>query len=92
MSNPVPRLLDHWQQVRAELRALAEAEHPPIFDRHGREWTWQDGDVYVHDGLLAWPLASVRSPEAGLPTPDLAERNPNYAGLCATCRHDRTEN
>jgi hypothetical protein len=86
VSNPVPALLAGWRQLRAELRALEEAEHPPVIDRFGRVWAWVDGDLYEHDGLLAWPLDAVLDPNSGLPRPGLAQENPNYADLCAVCR------
>lgn len=87
MSNPVPSLLSTWRSLRAELRAAEEASHPDVYDGYGRRWVWKDGDLYIHDGLLAVPFDLIQS--WGLPTEGLADRNPNYAGLCAICRHEQ---
>lgn len=86
------------QQTAEERRVLAErgisaverAEHPDVVDHHGRVWTWKDGDLYVHDGALAWPLVFVLDGRHGLPEPGLADRNPNYSGLCLICRREAT--
>lgn len=84
----VGRLLDEWQVARATLRLIEEAEHPDIIDVHGRVWTWWKGDLYRHDGVLAWPLSLIRDPAFGLPRAGLADGNPNYASLCAICRRE----
>lgn len=81
----VRRLLQDWTNARAGLRALEEAEHPPMTDHYGRVWTWSAGDTYIHDGLMAWTREMILRQDAGLPSPELAG-NPNYAGLCAICR------
>lgn len=90
MSNPVPALLARWQAVRAEIRVLEEREHPDIQDAYGRRWVWKDGDLYVHDGLLAFSKDMISS--LNLPQPGLAEDNPNYAALCGICRHQEPAN
>lgn len=79
---PAAGLVDAWQAARAELRALEVAEHPPFADRHGRTWEWKDGDLWTHDGTLAFTRSMIDT--AGLPKPGLAG-NPNYADLCAIC-------
>ena len=79
------RLLEEWQEARAQLRALEHAEHPDVTDRHGRRWAWVSGDLYSHDDTLAFPLVMLE--ELELPRPGLADENPNYARLCDTCRH-----
>lgn len=78
------RLLEGWQEARAQLRALEHAEHPDVTDRHGRRWAWVSGDLYSHDDTLAFPLVMLE--ELELPRPGLADENPNYARLCDTCR------
>jgi hypothetical protein len=77
---PGARLVAEWQQARAELRAIEEAEHPPVTDRFGRVWTWKDRDLYVHD-QMAWTPQMIE--RGGLPSAVLAG-NPNY-DLCAIC-------
>jgi hypothetical protein len=77
--------IDSWLSVRAELAAIERAEHPDITDRFGRAWEWWKGDLYRHDGTIAIPQRWI--PEWGLPSAKLAG-NPNYAGLCETCRQD----
>lgn len=79
-------LVDEWQEARADLRVLLEADHPPITDRFGRVWVWRDGDLYAHDDTLAFPRTFIDDPRLGLPRPGLAADNPNYAGLCSICR------
>lgn len=83
----VASLVDEWRALRAELRAIEEAEHPDVVDHHGRVWRWKNGDLYTHDDTLAFPLRFVTDGKAGLPSPSLAD-NPNYARLCATCRQN----
>jgi hypothetical protein len=83
----IDKLLDDWQRIRAEIRAIEELEHPPIIDRHKRKWVWKDKDLYTHDGVMAWTRDMIERPNIGLPSPHLAD-NPNYAALCATCRQD----
>lgn len=75
--------LDEWERLRKELRAIEEAEHPPITDVLGRQWTWKDGDLYVHDGM-AWPREFVERAEMELPS-QAALENPNYR-WCPICR------
>lgn len=76
-----------WLEARAALRALDVAEHPDLTDRYGRTWVWKDGDLYVHDGLMAWTSTMILRQDIGLPAQSLA-RNPNYAGLCGICRQE----
>jgi hypothetical protein len=83
MVNPVPAMVEAWQQTRAELRAIDEAEHSPIVDVHGRVWTWRDKTLYVHD-QLACTADMIRAPGIGLPRQDRLGDNPNY-DLCAIC-------
>lgn len=83
----VSTLVDEWWVARAVQRELERAAHPDITDRFGRVWTWKDGDLYTHDNTLAFPLAFIDD-RIGLPRPGLADENPNYAGLCAICRHE----
>jgi hypothetical protein len=77
----VAKLLDEWQALRAEIRALEELEHPPIVDHLGREWTWKDGDLYRHDSTAA-PRHMINN--FGWPRRELLD-NPNYR-LCDACR------
>lgn len=79
----VARMLDMWQRMRAELRAAEEEWHPPLRDRFGREWTWASGDLWHHDGTLAYPRDMIDG--LGLP-PERLRGNPNYWRLCAACR------
>lgn len=77
-------LLDRWHAARAELRALEVAEHPPIIDKFGREWTWKDENLYTHDSM-AWPATIFDGPDSyGLPKAS-ALNNPNYV-FCDTCK------
>lgn len=79
------KLVTDWQAARLLLKELERAEHPDLVDHHGRVWTWKYGDLYVHDGCLAWPKDHVLDGTHGLPGPALAD-NPNYRELCPTCR------
>jgi hypothetical protein len=76
--------LGEWYAVRAELRAIEEAEHPVFRDQWGREWTWVSGDLWHHDSTLAYPRDMVDALR-GLP-PETLRKNPNYHKLCGTCR------
>lgn len=82
----VAGLVEIWQATRAELRAIEQAEHPDLTDQFGRVWLYRSRDLYVHDGLIAATADVVASPHLELPAPGLADRNPNYAGLCQVCR------
>jgi hypothetical protein len=83
MSTDVVRvLLASWQQSRAALRVIEEAEHPDVTDAFGRVWVWKDKDLYTHDGM-AWPLGHVTNKKMSLPT-DQALQNPNYQ-WCSIC-------
>lgn len=84
---PVASLIDGWRALRAELHAIEEAEHPDVTDAHGRVWRWESRDLYTHDDILAWPLTAITGGTFGLPTSALAD-NPNYVGLCGTCRRN----
>jgi hypothetical protein len=77
-------MLADWQAVRAELRAVEEAEHPAFADRFGRVWTWKGGDLWTHDDTLAFPRDMIDA-LTRLPSERL-RGNPNYHKLCATCR------
>jgi hypothetical protein len=77
-------MLAEWQALRAELRAIEEAEHPPFTDQFGRVWTWMSGDTWDHDDSLAMPRDMVER-LTSLPSERLRD-NPNYWKLCATCR------
>jgi hypothetical protein len=77
-------MLAEWQALRAELRAIDEAEHPAFADRFGRLWTWKGGDLWTHDGTLAFPRDMIDA-LTKLPREALRD-NPNYWKLCATCR------
>lgn len=78
-------MLAEWQALRAELRAIEEAEHPPFTDRFGRTWTWFGrGDTWHHDDTLAMPRDMVER-LASLP-PEKLRDNPNYWKLCEICR------
>lgn len=79
-------LIDQWQALRAELRAVEATEHPDIVDGYGRAWQWKSRDLYSHDETIATPAHLI--PTFGLPLAGLAERNPNYTRLCAVCRHE----
>lgn len=57
---------------------------PDIVDSYGRVWVWKDRDLFVHDDTIAATPEMIAV--AGLPQPGLADRNPNYHGLCAICR------
>lgn len=74
-----------WRAARAALAEIERGEHPDLTDRFGRVWVWQFGDVYVHDGCLAWPQPMILANDR-LPSPALAS-NPNYR-LCRTCTRD----
>lgn len=84
MSETVRKMLSDWQQGRAELRAIEEAEHPDITDHHGRVWVWRSGNIYAHDDTIAIPEELIAT--AGLPQHGLADKNSNYRRLCAICR------
>jgi hypothetical protein len=77
--------IDSWLAVRAEIAAIERAEHPDITDGFGRVWEWWKGDLYRHDGCIVIPRRWIA--EWGLPPAQLLN-NPNYAGLCETCRRD----
>lgn len=83
---PTAPLVDEWIQARADLRAMDEAEHPPISDKFGRDWTWTTASVYVHD-QMAWTEGMIRSGQFGLPRADRLRDNPNY-DLCSICTAD----
>lgn len=88
-ADPMPATLDAydaWMALRAELRALDVAAHPDIVDTYGRVWVWRDRELYSHDDTLCVPRHMVMT--FGLPRKGLADDNPNYARLCATCRHE----
>lgn len=81
----VRSLLADWQDARAELHALEEAEHPPFTDKFGRVWTWFGrGDTWHHDDTLAMSRDMIDR-LTGLP-PETLRGNPNYWQLCETCR------
>ncbi len=86
MHNPVPAMVDRWRELRAELAAIEQAEHPDQTDEFGRVWTWWKGDLYRHDDTLAVPLDMISLLD--LPRAGLAEDNPNYSKLCQTCRRE----
>ena len=77
-------MLAEWQALRAELRAIEEAEHPAFTDQFGRVWTWWKGDLWHHDDTLAMPRDMVEA-LGGLP-PERLRDNPNYWRLCEICR------
>lgn len=77
-------MLAEWKALRAELRAVEEAEHPAFTDRFGRVWTWVSGDLWHHDDTLAMPRDMIGK-LAKLP-PERLRANPNYWRLCETCR------
>lgn len=77
-------MLAEWQDVRAELRAIEEAEHPAFRDKWGRVWTWVDGDLWHHDDTLAMSRDMIDR-LTGLP-PERLRDNPNYHRLCRICR------
>jgi hypothetical protein len=77
-------LLAEWQEARAGLRAIEEAEHPAFRDRFGREWTWVSGDLWHHDDTLALTRDMIDR-VTGLP-PERLRDNPNYHKLCEICR------
>jgi hypothetical protein len=84
-------MLADWYAVRAELRAIEEAEHPAFRDKFGREWTWVSGDLWHHDDTLALTRDMIGA-LTRLP-PEKLRGNPNYHRLCETCRsqwHDRS--
>jgi hypothetical protein len=76
-------LIDEWQALRQELRAMEVAEHPDITDALGRVWKWKDGDLYTHDSIAS-PKAFVTRPKMSLPT-QAALENPNYQ-WCEICK------
>lgn len=80
----VRALLAEWQELRAEMRALEEAEHPPFLDKFGREWTWWKGDLWHHDNTSACTRDMIDR-IATLP-PERLRDNPNYHKLCGICR------
>lgn len=77
-------MLAEWQALRAELRAIEEAEHPAFADKFGRLWTWVSGDLWHHDDTLAFPRDMIDK-LTRLPSERLRD-NPNYWKLCETCR------
>lgn len=77
-------MLAEWQALRAELRAIEEAEHPAVTDKWGRVWTWVSGDLWHHDDTLALTRDMIDK-LTGLP-PEKLRGNPNYHGLCDICR------
>lgn len=83
----VNEMINSWQDARRELAGLDAAEHPDVTDRFGRVWAWKSGDLYTHDGTLAFPRKFIDDESLGLPSAQLAD-NPNYSRLCTTCRSD----
>lgn len=79
-------MIAEWQNLRAQICKLEQAEHPDIVDRHGRAWTRRAGTLYTHDDTLSLPADMIH--DSGLPPAGLADRNPNYTRLCNICRHD----
>jgi len=77
-------MLDEWQALRAELRAIEVAEHPALTDKFGRVWTWTCHDCYHHDNTLALTRDMIGR-LASLP-PERLRGNPNYWQLCEICR------
>lgn len=77
-------MLAEWQALRAELRAIEEAEHPAFADKFGRVWTWVSKELWHHDDTLAMPRDMIDA-LTRLPSERL-RGNPNYHKLCATCR------
>lgn len=77
-------MLADWQALRAELRAIEEAEHPAFADKFGRVWTWRKGDLWHHDDTLALPRDMIDA-LTRLPSERL-RGNPNYWKLCEICR------
>jgi hypothetical protein len=77
-------MLAEWQALRAELRAIEEAEHPAFTDRFGRLWTWKSKELWHHDDTLAMSRDMVDA-LTGLP-PERLRGNPNYWQLCDICR------
>jgi hypothetical protein len=83
-------MLAEWQALRAELRVIEEAEHPPFTDRFGRVWTWFGReDTWHHDDTLAMSRDMVER-LTGLPHEKLRD-NPNYHKLCDICRSRWTD-
>lgn len=83
----VSKFFDEWRALRAELAALARAEHPDITDRFGRVWAWKSKDLYRHCGNAA-PADMIE--EFGLPTQSALD-NQNY-DLCGICINGRQRN
>ena len=79
----VSDMIDEWMALRLEMKRSERAEHPPVTDVLGREWTWVDRDLYRHDGM-AWPLSFITADSKSWPSPALLD-NPNY-GWCEHCR------
>jgi hypothetical protein len=79
--------LAEWQALRRELAATERREHPDIIDRYGRIWEWRGGELYTHDGTLAFPVDFVTHPGLRLPKVECAD-NPNYWRLCSICRQE----
>lgn len=75
--------IEEWRVLRAELRALDEAEHPPFLDKYGRRWEWKSGNLWSHDHTLAYPRDMIDG--LSLP-PEKLRSNPNYWQLCDICR------
>lgn len=76
-------MLAEWQALRAELRAIEEAEHPAVTDKFGRVWTWVSGDLWHHDDTLAVTRDMIERDT--LPA-ERIRNNPNYWQLCEICR------
>jgi hypothetical protein len=81
----VASTLADWYAARLAAALGLIATHPDIVDRYGRTWTWKTGELYEHDGTLAFPRALIDT--VGLPSATLAD-NPNYFNLCPTCRQE----
>lgn len=78
--------ISEWLALRAEIRALNQAEHPDLTDRFGRVWTWVEGDLYTHCGMT-WPRQVLDWDTFTLPS-GTVRSNPNYH-LCEICRGGR---
>lgn len=87
----VGAMVDEWQSLRAEIRALEELEHPSITDVLGREWTWWQGDLYRHDSMATpvYMIGTDRSRPGRWPCASLPA-NPNYR-WCAYCLAHRDQ-
>jgi hypothetical protein len=80
----VGSMIEEWRALRAELRAVEEAEHPPFHDKFGRLWAWKSGDLWTHDSTLALTRGMIDDFRR-LP-PEKLRNNPNYWQLCDICR------